>query len=64
MVTSPGEEVAYVDAELDEAGPEPVAFGRGPVRAGNLAQVVAPVEQQSLLAQLDRFVGSASGQRP
>ena len=51
-----------MNAELHEAGPEPAAFGRGPVRADGLAQEIAAIEVQGLLARVDRLVGSLRGE--
>lgn len=51
-----------MNAELHEAGPEPAAFGRGPVGAGGLAQEIAAIEVQGPLAHVDRLVGSLRGE--
>jgi hypothetical protein len=51
-----------VNAELHEAGPESAAFGRGPVRAGGLAQEIAAIEVQGPLAHVDRLIGSLRGE--
>jgi len=57
VVAAPGEQFAQVNAELNETGAKPVAFGRGPVRVGNLTQEIAAVKLEGLLAKLDRLIG-------
>ena len=57
VVTAAGQEFAQVNAELNEAGAEPVALGCSPVRFGDLTEEIAAVQLQGLLRQLDSLAG-------